>query len=72
MEDRGWRIAEALVTKAATMLDHPSSILHPRSSILDHPSSILHPRSSILYFPSFIIALMSRKLTMSSPKEKLP
>ena len=28
--------------------------------------------SSILYRPSFIIALMSRKLTMSSPKEKVP
>ena len=49
MEDRGWRIAEALVTKAATMLDHPSSILHPRSSILDPPSSILHPLFSIFH-----------------------
>ena len=46
MEDR-WRIADALVTKAAR---YQSSIflptLHPQSSILHPPSSIFDPPSS--------------------------
>jgi hypothetical protein len=56
--------------------------LFPRSSILDPQSSILNPLSSILYPLSSIfgtyslkspnILLISRKLTVSSPKVKVP